>query len=193
VVVAAASVAAATAAPLADAQPARGVAAATALSAPQRPAQPVSAPEPKTTPKHVAKVRPPVAPEPAVKPTPKAPEPRRKPVKPRPPVTTISGYRVCNSAPQPCIDGGSLTLYGQPYGANILAGHNYQGFQWLSQLPVGRRVVVSTGPVAGTYQVTGHMRLNRQGGALPSFGGAALVLQSCEGSGTGFSLLRRIN
>lgn len=76
---------------------------------------------------------------------------------------------------------------------NILAGHNYQGFQWLSRLPVGRRVLVASGPVAGRYRVTGHLQLNRQAGSIPSFGGADLVLQSCEGSGTGFSLLERIS
>ncbi|MGH6978005.1 MAG: hypothetical protein ACRED4_01730 [Brevundimonas sp.] len=99
---------------------------------------------------------------------------------------------MCQSNPQPCIDRGSLTLYGSDYGPGILAGHNYDGFQWMSRLPVGRTVVVSSGPVAGTYRVTGHMRLNRQSGALPSFGSADLVLQSCEGSGTGFSLLARV-
>lgn len=119
----------------------------------------------------------------------KRPEPRRKPLKPS--AVHISGYRVCNQAPQPCIDSGTLTLYGQPYGVNILAGHNYQGFQWLSRLPVGRTVVVTSGQLAGTYRVTGHLRLNRQSGNLPSFGGADLVLQSCEGNGTGFSLLHR--
>lgn len=93
--------------------------------------------------------------------------------------------------PQPCVDRGP-TLYGQPYGPGVIAAHNHMGYQWLSRLPVGRTVVVPSGPVAGTYEVTGHMRLNRQSGALPSFGSADLVLQSCEGSGTGFSLLRRI-
>lgn len=130
----------------------------------------------------------------------RAPEAAAKPSTARPPAATtaprpetrtvISGYRVCEADPQPCIDGGSLTLYGRDYGPGILAGHNYDGFQWLSRLPVGRVVQVTSGPVAGRYEVTGHLRLNRQSGALPPFGGADLVLQSCEGSGTGFSLLR---
>lgn len=122
----------------------------------------------------------------------KRPEPRRKPLKPS--AVHISGYRDCTGNPQPCIDQGrGLTLYGRDVGVNILAAHNYHGYQWLSRVAVGRTVVVASGPVAGTYRVTGHMRLNRQSGAIPSFGGAALVLQSCEGSGTGFSLLARIS
>ncbi|AMD42788.1 hypothetical protein SEA_XKCD426_47 [Streptomyces phage Xkcd426] len=159
-------------------------------------ASPRPVPKPKAT---TAPVRPqqkvtrvPV-PAAAAKPSVAPPRPATKPPKPKLKATTISGYRVCNRNPQPCIDGGSLTLYGQPYGVNILAGHNYQGYQWLSRLPVGRTVVVTSGAVKGTYKVTGHMRLNRQSGSIPGFGGADLVLQSCEGSGTGFSLLRRVS
>lgn len=132
---------------------------------------------------------------PAPAPKPAAPKPspaRTKPLKPS--AVHISGYRDCTGNPQPCIDQGrGLTLYGRDVGVNILAAHNYHGYQWLSRVALGRRVVVDSGPLAGTYRVTGHMRLNRQSGAIPSFGGADLVLQSCEGSGTGFSLLRRIS
>mgnify|MGYP001594005450 CR=1 FL=1 len=191
---------------LADSQPEREVTAAASLPVPQHAAQSRTAPKLKPAPvKAAPKLKP--APERTVatQPTAEAPErtvatqPTAEAPKPAPErtaaqtVTTISGYLTCNQAPQPCIDGGNLTLYGQQDGVNILAGHNYQGYQWLSQLPVGRRVVVSSGSVAGTYQVTGHMRLNRQSGPIPSFGGADLVLQSCEGSGTGFSLLKRVS
>ncbi|MEV4972014.1 hypothetical protein [Streptomyces scopuliridis] len=100
----------------------------------------------------------------------------------------ISFYKDCTGHAQNCIDDGHLTMYG----GRILAGHNYMGYQWLSRVPVGRTVRVISGPLAGTYRVYGHMRLSRQGGAIPSFGGAELVLQSCEGSGTGFSLLKRV-
>ncbi|MFF1684455.1 MULTISPECIES: hypothetical protein [unclassified Streptomyces] len=99
----------------------------------------------------------------------------------------ISYYRDCSGNAQPCIDAGALTMYA----GRILAGHNYMGYQWLSRVPVGRTVRVISGPLAGTYKVYGHLRINRQGGAIPAFEGAALVLQTCEGSGTGFSLLRR--
>lgn len=123
---------------------------------------------------------------------PKAPEARTQPLKPS--AVHISGYRDCTGNPQPCIDQGrGLTLYGRDVGVNILAAHNHHGYQWLSRVPLGRRVLVSSGPLAGTYRVTGHLRLNRQSGSIPSFGGADLVLQSCEGSGTGFSLLHRIS
>jgi hypothetical protein len=79
------------------------------------------------------------------------------------------------------------------YAGNILAGHNYMGYSWLATVPVGRTVRVISGPLAGTYKVYGHLRINRQGGSIPAFPGSpALVLQTCEGSGTGFSLLHRV-
>lgn len=138
-----------------------------------------------------AVVRAVVVPEPKAVPL-KAPEARRKPLKAAP--IRITRYRDCTGDPQPCIDQGrGLTLYGRDVGANILAAHNYHGYQWLSRVAEGRTVVVTSGSVAGTYQVTGHLRLNRQSGNIPSFGGADLVLQSCEGAGTGFSLLRRVS
>ncbi|MBT2412697.1 hypothetical protein J7I94_19385 [Streptomyces sp. ISL-12] len=100
----------------------------------------------------------------------------------------ITFYRDCTGHAQQCIDAGSLTMYA----GNILAGHNYDGYQWLSRVPVGRTVRVISGPLAGTYEVYDHYRINRQGGAIPAFPGSPdLVLQSCEGAGTGFSLLRR--
>ncbi|MEU1200174.1 hypothetical protein ABZ446_28670 [Streptomyces sp. NPDC005813] len=101
----------------------------------------------------------------------------------------ITYYRQCSARPQPCIDAGALTMYA----GRILAGHNYMGYQWLSRITVGRTVRVISGPLAGKYRVYGHLRINRQRGALPVFPGSPeLVLQSCEGSGTGFSLLHRI-
>ena len=44
---------------------------------------------------------------------------------------------------------------------------------------------------AGTYVVTGHVHLTRQGGAMPRTS-ADLVLQTCIGSGTGLTLLQRV-
>lgn len=123
---------------------------------------------------------------------PKTPEARRKPLKPAP--VRITGYRDCTGNPQPCIDQGrGLTLYGRDVGVNILAAHNYHGYQWLSRVALGREVVVTSGQLAGRYRVTGHLRLDRQSGDIPHFGGADIVLQSCEGSGTGFSLLHRVS
>lgn len=103
----------------------------------------------------------------------------------------ISFYKTCDNFAQKCIDAGSLTAYNTA-ATPILAGHNYMGYQWLSRVPVGKRVIVVSGPLAGTYRVYAHMTIGRQGGSIPSFGSANLVLQSCEGSGTGFSLLHRI-
>jgi hypothetical protein len=113
----------------------------------------------------------------------------RHPIAKAPADIRISYYRVCSAHPQPCIDAGALTMYD----GRILAGHNYMGYQWLSRVPVGRTVRVISGPLAGTYRVYGHLRINRQGGSIPAFPGSpALVLQTCEGSGTGFSLLHRM-
>lgn len=134
-----------------------------------------------------------------------APPARRRTAAPRPAVkhrspapsvrtTVIGGYAYCGrTAPQAqrCINAGHLTLY-YPAGEPALAGHNYMGWSWLDDLPVGRHVRVTSGAVAGTYVVYGHIHLGHQGGSAPSFGSAALVLQTCAGSGTGFSLLHRL-
>jgi hypothetical protein len=116
--------------------------------------------------------------------------PRTKhPIPKAPADIRVTYYRNCSAAPQPCIDAGALTMYA----GNILAGHNYMGYSWLATVPVGRTVRVISGPLAGTYKVYGHLRINRQGGSIPAFPGSpALVLQTCEGSGTGFSLLHRV-
>lgn len=108
-------------------------------------------------------------------------------------VTTIKTYRACYGYAQSCINKGYLTLYNP--GQKTLAGHNYMGYQWMSRLPVGRIVKVTSGPVAGTYRVYDHAwsKRARQGGKFPSKARAAdLVLQTCEPNGTGFSLLRRV-
>lgn len=118
---------------------------------------------------------------------PKSTPPKSTP-KPKKASYTISNYANCTGHAQSCIDAGKLTMYN----GNYLAGHNYMGYQWLSRVPVGATVRVTSGPLAGTYRVYSHLRLNRQGGAFPSTGGADLVLQSCESNGTGFSLANRI-
>ncbi|WP_327379387.1 hypothetical protein [Streptomyces sp. NBC_01212] len=118
--------------------------------------------------------------------------PTTTPSSPRPIATPPSDIRItfytdCTGHAQECIDDGTLTMYA----GRILAGHNFDGYQWLSRVPVGRTVRVIRGPLAGTYEVYGHLRIDRQGGEIPGFDGAPdLVLQTCEGSGTGFTLLR---
>ncbi|MEU3729944.1 hypothetical protein AB0E81_11125 [Streptomyces sp. NPDC033538] len=112
----------------------------------------------------------------------------KRPITKPPADIRISFYRDCTGHAQQCIDAGTLTMYA----GKILAGHNYDGYQWLSRVPVGRTVRVISGPLAGTYKVYGHRYIDRQGGKIPAFRGSpALVLQTCEGEGTGFSLLRR--
>ncbi len=73
-----------------------------------------------------------------------------------------------------------------------LAAHNYCGYQWLAYVATGKTVVVTKGAAAGTYVVTGHLRLSRQSGAMPKVN-ADLVLQTCIGNGTGLTLLRRVS
>lgn len=112
-------------------------------------------------------------------------------------ITYISGYSFCGSAvssAQRCIDAGKLTLY-YPAGVKTLAGHNYMGWYWMDDLPVGRVVKIQSGGLAGTYKVYGHGWAQRgsKGGKFPSNGyGASVALQTCTSNGTGFSFLRRI-
>jgi len=151
------------------------------------------------------------APKPAAKPTatkkapasvtraPSAPTPARAhrtaaPSTPTHQPAPVSGRRTIArylDAPgsQKAIDRCNLVLWTHhPY---WLAGHNYCGFQWMAYLTTGSLVTVSSGPARGTYRVTGHVRLNRQSGSLPHVS-ADLVLQTCVGSATGLTLLRRV-
>lgn len=162
----------------------------------------IEGPKPETRPSFTPPVRTkmPVARKPAVKRKPVI-KPPSKPTrsakkKPVEAVTRIGGYVFCGSAAataQRCIDAGKLTLY-YPAGVKTLAGHNYMGWSWMDDLPVGRKVVVTSGALAGTYRVYGHGWAKRgsQGGTFPSAGrGASVALQTCTSSGTGFSFLRR--
>jgi hypothetical protein len=90
---------------------------------------------------------------------------------------------------QKAIDSCKLVLW--THSPLWLAGHNWCGWQWMAYVPTGSTVQVLGGAAAGTYVVTGHLRLHRQSGALPSVN-ADLVLQTCIGSGTGLTLLRRV-
>lgn len=107
-------------------------------------------------------------------------------------VTTISGYSYCGASAgeaQPCIDKGQLVLY-YPAGVTTLGGHNYKGWYWMDDLPVGRKVVIASGKLAGTYRVYAHGYSSNK--MFPANGkGADVALQTCEGSGIGFSFLRR--
>jgi hypothetical protein len=101
---------------------------------------------------------------------------------------TISSY-VDAPGSQSAIDKCRLVLW--THAPFWLAGHNWCGYQWLAYVATGTTVTVTSGAAAGTYVVTGHLHLGRQGGALPHVD-ADLVLQTCIGSGTGLTLLRRV-
>ena len=103
-------------------------------------------------------------------------------------VRTISRY-IDAPGSQKAIDSCKLVLW--THSPLWLAGHNWCGWQWLAYVPTGSTVRVSSGAAAGTYVVTGHLRLSRQSGSLPHVD-ADLVLQTCIGSGTGLTLLRRV-
>jgi len=103
-------------------------------------------------------------------------------------VRTISRYTDAPGS-QKAIDSCKLVLW--THSPLWLAGHNWCGWQWMAFVPTGDTVRVSSGAAAGTYVVTGHMRLSRQSGSLPHVD-ADLVLQTCIGSGTGLTLLRRV-
>lgn len=133
-----------------------------------------------------------IEPEPIIEPEPENP-PDNNPASAG---LTISGYVNCTGDPQPCIDAGSLTYYSGNWSngewSQLIAGHDYMGFEFLNSVPVGTIVEVQGGAAAGTYEVYDHMYIGRQGGDMPRFNGASLVLQSCKNSGTGFSLLRAV-
>ncbi len=101
---------------------------------------------------------------------------------------TISRY---TNAPgsQAAIDKCQLVLWSSS--PNWLAGHNWCGYQWMAYVKTGTTVVVTSGAAKGTYVVYDHQRLGRQSGAMPSTN-ADLVLQTCVGSGTGLTFLRRV-
>lgn len=112
--------------------------------------------------------------------------------KPKPPIY-IRGYSYCGSKvsqAQRCIDQGKLTLY-YPSGVKTLAGHNYKGWYWIDDIPTGRIVKIQSGGLKGTYKVYGHAKVYNK--KFPKSGlGASVALQTCEGSGIGFSFLRRV-
>lgn len=113
--------------------------------------------------------------------------------RPKPKVTTFKGYSFCGwsvKAAQRCIDQGKLVRY-KPSGVNTLAGHNYMGWYWIDDLPNGRKVVIKSGELKGTYKVYGHAKVYNK--KFPRSGlGADVALQTCEDSGIGFSFLRRV-
>lgn len=145
---------------------------------PAQPAVPTSAP-PRAEAQPVA-VR--ETPAPARRqPVPAAPTPRETRLRP---VTALGS--------QATVDRGKLVTW-MTSPTCLIAGHDSMGWAWLDNVPTGRRVVVLTGPCAGTYKVVGHRWQSVKGGPVPSWMASyALILQTCTGrSGMGFSLLQR--
>jgi hypothetical protein len=105
-----------------------------------------------------------------------------------PKTITISRY-VDAPGSQAAIDKCKLVLW--THSPLWLAGHNWCGYQWMAFVKTGTSIKVTSGAARGTYVVTGHVRLTRQSGSLPRLN-ADLVLQTCIGSGTGLTLLRRV-
>jgi hypothetical protein len=103
-------------------------------------------------------------------------------------VRVISHYTDAPGS-QKAIDSCKLVLW--THSPLWLAGHNWCGWQWMAYVPTGSTVKVVGGAAAGTFVVTGHIHLGRQSGSLPTVH-ADLVLQTCIGSGTGLTLLRRV-
>lgn len=76
----------------------------------------------------------------------------------------------------------------------LLAGHDTEGWAYLSNIPTGSLLHVHTGPCAGDYRAVGHNWQQTKGGAVPAWmSNYALVTQSCTGStGMGFTEFQKI-
>lgn len=135
-----------------------------------------------------------------VKPRPTTVKPRPTTVKPAPQTLTLyptmNGSASDTETAQDMVDTGALVTW-TTSPTCILAGHDNMGWAFLNSIPQGTKVVVRTGPCAGTYLVFGHKWQSVKGGAYPSWmsdPNLDLVLQSCTGStGMGFSLARKIS
>jgi len=160
-------------APAAPAAPAPAAPAAPAPAAPAAPAAPVSAPAP-------------AAPAPAAKPASAAWQ------------ISVGGWsRSIISGGQDAIDGcGPAVLWESALpgagGTTHLAGHNYCGFQFWRDLPIGTTVTITHGTTVFAYRVVGRVYVPRQGGSSGGLIHNDLTLQTCEGEGTSLTYADRI-
>jgi hypothetical protein len=92
---------------------------------------------------------------------------------------------------QSAIDTGALVLWRDaPY---LLAAHEHMGWSWLDEVAPGTIIEVTCGDSAGTYEAVGNDYVDEQGGSMPGyFTEYDLVLQTCSGDGSGFTLARRL-
>jgi len=157
----------------APAAPAPAAPAAPAPAAPAAPAAPVSAPAP-------------AAPAPAAKPASAAWQ------------ISVGGWsRSIISGGQDAIDGcGPAVLWESALpgagGTTHLAGHNYCGFQFWRDLPIGTTVTITHGTTVFAYRVVGRVYVPRQGGSSGGLIHNDLTLQTCEGEGTSLTYADRI-
>lgn len=92
---------------------------------------------------------------------------------------------------QKAVDTGDLILWGDsPW---HVAGHQDMGWDFLDAIPSGSTIKITCGPATGTYKAVGHKGVGYQGGYAPSwFNDYDLVLQTCAGSGTGFTVAQKV-
>src|SRR5690606_38397100 len=92
---------------------------------------------------------------------------------------------------QALVETGALVLWGT--GPAHVAGHDNMGWSWLDDIPTGTTTEITCGPATGTYKAVDHSGVSYQGGSAPGwFNNYDLVLQTCKGSGTGFTMAQRI-
>ncbi len=170
--------------------PARVLAAAPA-PAPAAPAPAAPAP---TAPAPAA----PAAPAaPVSAPAPAAPAPAAKPASAAWQISVGGWSRSIISGGQGAIDGcGPAVLWESALpgagGTTHLAGHNYCGFQFWRDLPIGTTVTITHGTTVFAYRIVGHVYVPRQGGSSGGLIHNDLTLQTCEGEGTSLTYADRI-
>lgn len=132
-------------------------------------------------------------PEPTAEPELVEPYVEPESVDPGPVVLTPTSYTTQDQA---AIDSGALVTWLDGAGGLpcLLGGHDYAGWHWIDDIPVGTHVLVTQGACAGEWVVVE----NRWGPTSPdvhdwmwSYGGH-LALQTCEAGGYGYSIARRL-
>ncbi len=134
---------------------------------------------------------------PAAAPAPAAPAPAAKPASAAWQISVGGWSRSIISGGQGAIDGcGPAVLWESALpgagGTTHLAGHNYCGFQFWRDLPIGTTVTITHGTTVFAYRVLGHVYVPRQGGSSGGLIHNDLTLQTCEGEGTSLTYADRI-
>ncbi len=162
------------------------------------PAAPAPAPARVLAPAPAPAAPAPAAPAPAAPaPAAPAPAPAAKPASPAWQISVGGWSRSIISGGQGAIDGcGPAVLWESALpgagGTTHLAGHNYCGFQFWRDLPIGTTVTITHGTTVFAYRVLGHVYVPRQGGSSGGLIHNDLTLQTCEGEGTSLTYADRI-